>query len=63
MKLLDLFYFRLIEHDTEHKKEDLVEQFNERYQALAGETLARKVRKESALKMKDMKRYMFGQVR
>lgn len=62
MKLVDICYFRR-EYDAEQKKEDLAEEFNERYQALVGESLFLKMRKETALKLKDMKKYMFGQVR
>lgn len=62
MKLLDIFYFQRIQSEKEKKKEDLALRFNERYAMLVGESLFRKIRKETALKMRDMKKYMFGQV-
>jgi hypothetical protein len=62
MKLLDIFYVkRKVAEEKEQRKEDLAEQFHRRYALLIGESLARKLRKESALKMKEMKKYMFGQ--
>ncbi len=62
MKLLDIFYFRRIQSGEEQQKQDLAQKFRERYTMLIGESLFRKRRKETALKMKDMKKYMFGQV-
>lgn len=62
MKLLDIFYFNRIQSGEDLKKEDLAQKFRDRYTLLIGESLFRKRRNESALKMRDMKRYMFGQV-
>eukprot|EP00934_Nitzschia_sp_Nitz4_P000987 Nitzschia sp. Nitz4//scaffold248_size28759//12858//16752//NITZ4_008109-RA/size28759-snap-gene-0.10-mRNA-1//-1//CDS//3329543992//987//frame0 len=62
MKLLDICYFRrstLMEE--EQQKADLAEKFQERYTMLLDESFGRKLRKEAALKMKDFKKYMFGE--
>lgn len=62
MKLVDICYVKrkLSKEEAERKKEDLAQKFHARYDMLIGESLARKLRKESALKMKDMKKYMYG---
>ena len=62
MKLLDAFYFRRIESEEEQMKKDVAQKFHERYTALVSESLYRKLRNDTALKMKDMKMYLFGQV-
>lgn len=62
MKLLDIFYIRRIESEEELMKKDLAQKFHERYTMLVTESLFRKLRNETALKLKDMKMYLFGQV-
>ena len=62
MKLLDIFYFRRIESEEDQMKKDLAQKFHERYTTLVSESLFRKLRNETALKLKDMKMYLFGQV-
>jgi len=62
MKLVDIFYVnQKVSGEKDQQKEDLAQRFHKRYDMIVGESLARKLRKESALKMKDMKKYMFGQ--
>jgi hypothetical protein len=64
MKIVDICYMRRRQNLTkEEKMEDLAEDFQERYSALLGESEKARVKKETALKKKDIKRYMFGQVR
>jgi hypothetical protein len=64
MKIVDICYVRRRQNLTkEQKMEDLAEIFQERYSALLGESEKARVKKETALKKKDIKRYMFGQVR
>lgn len=62
MKLVDIFYFRRTVSEEEQKKAGLAQKFKERYTTLLDESFGRKLRKESALKMKEVKKYMFGEV-
>lgn len=61
MKLVDIFYVRKWENlSAEERKAGLQTSFQERYHLIVEQSLRRKVRRERALKLQVMKKYMFG---
>jgi hypothetical protein len=61
MKLVDICYFRKRENlSAEEREADLQMSFQERYHLILEQSLRRKVNRERALKLQDMKKYMFG---
>ena len=60
MKIVDIFYVTRRQNLT---KEQPIGELVERYSVLLGESERVKMTKEDTLKKKDIKRYMFGQVK
>jgi hypothetical protein len=64
MKLVDIFYVHKLQNMTsEERKAKMEADYQRRYNLLLGETFLRKLEKEHRMKLRDMQKYMFGEVR
>ena len=64
MKLVDVFFVENVEDLTyEERKAKVEAEMQERYDFIIGESKIRRLFKEKTMKLRDMERYLFGQVR
>jgi hypothetical protein len=64
MKLVDIFYVHELQNMTSEERKAMIEaDYQRRYNLLLGESYLRKLVKEHRMKLRDMQKYMFGEVR
>jgi hypothetical protein len=63
MKLVDIFYVHKLQNMTAEERKAMMEaDYQKRYNLVLGETYLRKLVKEHRMKLRDMQKYMFGEV-
>ena len=63
MKLVDIFFVGNVDNMTSSERKAMIEaEYKKRYNYILGESHIRRLLKEHSMKIRDMERYMFGQV-